>query len=324
MENKTFSETVNENTAGTDGFTDTGTDGGTSGGASASKLEAKLYLCATPIGNLGDITLRTLDTLRRVTRIYCEDTRSTLKLLNALNIKKPLESCHEHNEKARAQRIVQQVLGGEAVAFVSDAGMPGVSDPGAELIRACIALGAPFEVQPGASAMTTAWVMSGLDTKSLLFMGFLPRSGAERTEALEKAASSADTVCLYESPLRVGATLAELAACIQKRGGAPELRPCALVREISKAFEQCVRGSVSELARKYAENAPKGECVLILGAAPMGSEADEAVNARLDGLLGALLDEGLSVKTAAKIASEALDAPKNAAYKRAMELKGAE
>ena len=229
-------------------------------------IEAKLYLCATPIGNLGDITLRTLETLKAVKRIYCEDTRNTLRLLNALGIKKPLESCHEHNEKSRADRIADEVAAGDAVAFVSDAGMPGVSDPGAELIKAFIERGLPFEVQPGASAMTTAWIMSGLDTKGLLFLGFLPRSGAERAAALERIVRSETTVALYESPLRVGATLGELAAALEKHGKCAESRPCALARELTKAFEECVRGSVSELAARYESEPPKGECVLIIGA----------------------------------------------------------
>ena len=289
--------------------------------ADAPELPAKLYLCATPIGNLGDITLRTIATLAGVKRIYCEDTRSTLKLLNALGIKKPLESCHEHNERARAERIADEVASGEAVAFVSDAGMPGVSDPGAALIARFIERELPFEVQPGASAMTTAWIMSGLDTQSLLFLGFLPRSGAQRRECIERLASSAQTVCIYESPLRVGATLDEIADAIDSAGGDASARPCALVRELTKAFEQCVRGSVRALAERFAAEPPKGECVLLFGAAEHG--AAETENGGLDALLTALLCEGVSVRSAARIASETLDLPKNAAYKRAMELNGA-
>lgn len=288
----------------------------------ASSLAPKLYLCATPIGNLGDITLRTLETLAAVDRIYCEDTRNTLRLLNAYGLKKPLESCHEHNEKSRAERIAAEVRDGAAVAFVSDAGMPGVSDPGAELIKKFIELGLPFELQPGASAMTTAWVMSGLPTKSLLFLGFLPRSGAERAEALERIAKSEDTLLIYESPLRVGATLADIAEAIEKSGQSAENRPCALARELTKAFEECVRGSVCALAEKYAPEPPKGECVLAIGAAE--KQAANENNGRLDGLLNALLCEGASVKSAARIAAETLELPKNAAYKRAMELNNAE
>lgn len=284
----------------------------------SAPLAPKLYLCATPIGNLGDITLRTLETLAGVKRIYCEDTRNTLKLLNAFGIKKQLESCHEHNEKGRAERIADEVRAGEAVAFVSDAGMPGVSDPGAELIRRFIELGLPFEVQPGASAMTSAWIMSGLDTKSLHFIGFLPRSGAERAEKLALIASSEDTVCVYESPLRVGATLVELAEALAERGQSAQARPCALVRELTKAFEECVRGSVGELAARYAKEPPKGECVLVIGGA--ADDAPSGAGMKLDALLTSLLEEGVSVRSAARIASEALEMPKNSVYKRAMEL----
>lgn len=280
-------------------------------------LEAKLYLCASPIGNLGDITLRTLETLRGVKKIYCEDTRNTLRLLNALDICRPLESCHEHNEKSRAEQIAREVASGAAVAFMSDAGMPGVSDPGAELIKKFIEMKLPFEVLPGASAFLTAWIMSGLDAKSLLFLGFLPRSGAERARAVERIALSPDTAAVYESPLRVGATLRDIAEAVEKSGADPKTRRCALVREITKAFEQCVRGSVAELAEKYADEPPRGECVLIVSAA----NENEATNCeKLDALLSSLLNEGLSVKTAARLASEALDIPRNAAYKRAMEL----
>ncbi len=166
-----------------------------------NKSGAKLFLCATPIGNLGDITLRAIETLRAADKIYCEDTRNTLKLLNALEIKKPLESCHEHNEQQRAKEIAAEVRGGMTVAFVSDAGMPGVSDPGSRLVREFIREGLPFEVLPGASAMVTAWVASGLPTESLHFIGFLPRSGKERTEAIERLVTERATCVLYELSL---------------------------------------------------------------------------------------------------------------------------
>ena len=284
----------------------------------ADVISPKLYLCATPIGNLGDITLRTLETLRACTRIYCEDTRNTLKLLNAYGIKKPLESCHEHNEKSRAEQIAAEVSAGDAVVFVSDAGMPGVSDPGSALISRFIELGLPFEIQPGASAMTAAWVMSGLDTTGLTFLGFLPRSGAERTRALDRLAACETTCAIYESPLRVGATLFELACAIERAKMDPQSRPCALVRELTKTFEECVRGSVKELAERFESEAPRGECVLLIGSA---ERIDDANFAEVDGLLASLLGEGLSVKSAARIAAETFDCPKNAAYKRAMELK---
>jgi probable S-adenosylmethionine-dependent methyltransferase, YraL family len=279
-----------------------------------NEIQPKLYLCATPIGNLSDVTDRVRNTLAAVEKIYCEDTRNTVKLLNALAVKKPLESCHEHNEQQRAGQIAEEVSGGKAVAFVSDAGMPGVSDPGSRLIAEFIKRGLPFEVLPGASAMVTAWVMSGLPTEKLYFAGFLPRSGAERTDAIEKLLAADATAAIYESPLRVGGTLADIKTALA--GGD---RPCVLVREITKAFEECIRGTVSSLAERFSAEPLRGECVLLIGGADP-KEAAENSNKKLEPLLLALLEEGLSVKSAAKIAAEALDLPKNAVYKRAMEL----
>ena len=286
-----------------------------------NELLPKLYLCATPIGNLGDVTLRVLKTLEGADRIYCEDTRNTQKLLNALGIRKqnPLISCHEHTEQRSAAAIANDVRSGRAVAFVSDAGRPGVSDPGSRLVREFIREGLPFEVLPGANAMVTAWVASGLPTERLYFIGFLPRTGSERTEAIGRAIRSDATVALYESPLRVGETLKDLLEALRKLGEGETERPCVLVRELTKAFEEQIRGSVRELAERFAEEPPKGECVLLLG--PAGGEAEAAAaRAKLDALLFSLLEAGLSVKTASRIAAETLGLPKNAAYKRAMEL----
>ncbi|MBR4436064.1 MAG: 16S rRNA (cytidine(1402)-2'-O)-methyltransferase [Clostridia bacterium] len=280
----------------------------------------KLYLCATPIGNLGDITLRAVETLKGVDKIYCEDTRNTLKLLNALDIKKPLESCHEHNEKLRADRIAAEVRGGMSVAFVSDAGMPGVSDPGAALIEKFIAEGLPYCVLPGASAAITAFVMSGLDTDEMYFVGFLPRSGRERAQKLNRVIRSTATTVIYESPLRVGATLSDIENAILAAGGDPSSRRCALAREITKAFEECVRGSVSCLRARYETEAPRGECVILLGGAEKSAD-DPQSGEKLASLLTLMLDEGVTVKSAAKIAAEALGVPKNAAYKLADELR---
>lgn len=165
-------------------------------------LEPMLYLCATPIGNLEDITLRVVRVLESVSRIYCEDTRHTAALLNRLEIKKPLVSCHEHNEKERAEEIVRSVHAGEAVAFVSDAGMPGISDPGERLVAACIRQNVPFTVLPGASAALTALVLSGFPSRGACFYGFLPRETKERREAVAGLAAHRGTLIFYESPLR--------------------------------------------------------------------------------------------------------------------------
>ncbi|MBR6006546.1 MAG: 16S rRNA (cytidine(1402)-2'-O)-methyltransferase [Clostridia bacterium] len=285
-----------------------------------NEILPKLYLCGTPIGNLGDITFRAAETLRKVEKIYCEDTRNTMKLLSALDIKKPLESCHEHNERQRAAQIAAEVRSGKAVAFVSDAGMPGVSDPGSRLVSEFIREGLPFEVVPGPSAVLTAWVASGLPTERLYFVGFLPRTGAERTEAIARIIRSDATSAVYESPLRVGATLAELRDALRSLAEGEQERPCALVRELTKTFEECIRGSVSELADRFAEEPPRGECVLLIGGADDELRREAALG-KLDRLLSDLLGEGLSVKTAVRIASETLDLPKNLVYNRATEPK---
>lgn len=274
---------------------------------------ARLYLCATPIGNLEDITLRVMRVLNEVDAVYCEDTRNTMRLLNHFGIKKPVYSCHEHNEEQRAHELADAVRRGKSVAFVSDAGMPAVSDPGSRLVRVFAEQNLPFEVLPGASAMITAWVMSALPTERLYFCGFLPRNGAKRKSAIEVLRTMPATSVLYESPLRVGKTLEELYNTLGDR-------PCALVREITKTFEQTVRGSLSELSERYRDDPPKGECVLVIGEAPPNAEDMKAAE-KLDGLCALALECGTSVKDAARIASFALGTGKNEAYKAAMQAK---
>lgn len=272
-------------------------------------LPAKLYLVPTPIGNLSDISLRAIRVLEGAEEIYCEDTRGSLKLLNALEIKKPLFSCHEHNERQRAEEILQKVRCGAAVAFISDAGMPAVSDPGERLVRVFSENDAPFEVLPGANAALTAWIMSALPTDRLYFAGFLPRGGAERAAAIADIARAPATSVVYESPLRVGNTLAEL----RDRLGD---RPCALVREISKIHEETVRGTLSSLSLRYREEPPKGECVVVIGRSePDGAPDDEKPRE----LIKMLLRSGCSAGDAARIAAFALDEQKNRMYRLAVE-----
>ena len=277
---------------------------------SAAPLPAKLYLCATPIGNMGDITQRALDTLAKVDVIFCEDTRNSGAMLARLGIKKRLESCHEHNEEAAASQIVSLVAGGRPVAYISDAGMPCISDPGERLVRACIETGTPFEVLPGASASLTAAIMSGLGTKRIFFVGFLPRENRERAETIAQIRRVSAVTVLYESPYRVGATLKELAELLGDR-------KAAVVREISKLHEETVRGTLLSLAERFSEEAPRGECVIVISGEAEREEPAET----LDGLLTRLLAEGMSVKDAAKQAAMLLDVPKSEAYKRANELK---
>ena len=273
-------------------------------------LPAKLYLCATPIGNMGDITQRVTDVLKNVYAVYCEDTRNTGAMLKRLGIKARLEACHEHNEEASAERIAALVGQGLAVAYVSDAGMPCISDPGERLVRAFIDRGLPFEVLPGASASLTAAILSGLSTKRIYFAGFLPRENRERVELLAEIKRVGATVVIYESPHRVGKTLEELNRALGDRDA-------AVVREMTKRFEQTVRGRLSELADRFSDEEPKGECVIVLSGKKSGDAAAESPRE----LLSRLLASGMSVKDAARQAALLLDVPKSEAYALAMKLK---
>jgi 16S rRNA (cytidine1402-2'-O)-methyltransferase len=236
---------------------------GTSEATSDSPLAPGLYLVATPIGNLGDITLRALDVLRRVDRIACEDTRQTQKLLNHFQVDKPTISCHEHNERSRATELIQSVKAGKAIALVSDAGTPGVSDPGAWLVRAAIAAAVPVFPIPGASAAVSALVASGLRTDEFHFVGFLPeKSGARRTRLERLAADSRETpqtLIFYEAPHRILATLADL----ESIWGAG-LR-VVVARELSKIHEEFLRGTVAEVRQSLAgRDRIRGEITLLI------------------------------------------------------------
>lgn len=268
-----------------------------------------LYLIATPIGNLGDITYRAVETLRAADEVWCEDTRHTAILLNHLEIKKPLVSCHEHTEKSRAALLTGKLREGLNIAYVSDAGMPGISDPGALLVQACIEEGLPYTVLPGACAFVTAGVLSGLDTATLCFFGFLPRTGKERKERLGKIAACGATAVLYESPHRVHDTLGELLALT---GDAP----ACLCRELTKLHETAHRGTLRSLFDETGETEVKGECVLLVSVPEKKPEAAED----LDTLLGRLLKD-MSTKDAAAEAARITGVSKKEAYARALELK---
>ncbi len=265
-----------------------------------------LYLCATPIGNLSDITLRVIETLRACDVVYCEDTRRTAQLLNHLDIKKPLKSCHEHNEKARALEVVHDLTQGLSVVYASDAGMPAISDPGAALVSACIENGLPYTVLPGASAVLTAAVMSGLPPQPFTFFGFLPRENKERKETLSQIASCAHLVLLYESPHRIRATVKELRDTLGDCRG-------AVLRELTKKFEEVRRGTLSELYAAFEEE-PKGECVIAVLPAPRRADVGDG---ELDALLLDLL-KNQTVRDAAAAACETFGIPKKRAYARAL------
>ena len=270
-----------------------------------------LYLIATPIGNLGDITYRAVETLQRCDEVWCEDTRQTAKLLNHLNVKKPLTSCHEYTQKEKAPQLLEKLRGGLDIAYVSDAGMPGISDPGAVLVQACIEAGLPYTVLPGPSAVLTAAVLSGLPLGRFTFFGFLPREGAERKKALGDLSACGCTAILYESPHRVRDTLQNV---LDAAGDCP----CALVRELTKVHESCQRGSISEVLSALPEEI-KGECVLLFSIPPRAEDAPTAEE--LDALLRRLM-EHMTLKDAAREASETLKLPRKQVYARALELRG--
>ncbi len=275
-------------------------------------MQGKLYLCATPIGNLEDITLRVLRVLRECDAVWAEDTRHTLQLLNHFEIKKPLVSCHEHNERERASLLAAELQAGKTIAYCSDAGMPGISDPGATLIAACYENDLPCEVLPGASAAPMAAVLSGLDCARFTFFGFLPREKKPRQEALNCLAVSPCLSLVYESPLRLPATLRELSETLG------EARPAAVLRELTKLHEECARGTLAELCARFAQP-PKGECVIAI--AGRTDSPQDAAAPSLDDALTQALSDGLSVKDAAAAAAIACGCSKKEAYARALALR---
>jgi 16S rRNA (cytidine1402-2'-O)-methyltransferase len=216
-----------------------------------------LYVVSTPIGNLGDITLRALDVLKSVDVIAAEDTRHSGMLLKRFEIKKPLLSYHEHNEAMRAAQLVERLATGEDVALITDAGTPGLSDPGARLIRECIKRGLPFTIIPGPSSILAALVGSGFSTEKFCFRGFLPIKNGQRKRELLAAVNREETTIFFESPYRITKTLA---ACIEIM---PDRQLC-VARELTKKFEEFRRGTASELLTRYQAHPPKGEIVLMI------------------------------------------------------------
>jgi 16S rRNA (cytidine1402-2'-O)-methyltransferase len=252
-----------------------------------------LAVCASPIGNLEDVTLRVLRELREADVVLCEDTRRTQILLRRHDIRARLLSYHEHNEAARTAEILPRLQAGERVALLSDAGLPAISDPGARLVRAALEAGVPVTVLPGPSAVETALVASGLVGDRYQFVGYLPRRGRALAALWEELAAWAHPAVAFESPNRLPATLQSLAAA------QPE-HPVAVCRELTKRFEEVVRGSAAELAERFREP-PKGEITLVLGgvAAPVVA-GDEA---RAAGAVRELVEAGLPRRRAAEVVS---------------------
>jgi 16S rRNA (cytidine1402-2'-O)-methyltransferase len=261
-----------------------------------------LAVCATPIGNLEDVTLRVLEELRAAGVVLCEDTRHTSVLLRRHGIEARLLSYHEHNEAARTAELLPRLQAGERVALVSDAGLPGVSDPGARLVRAALEAGLPVTVLPGPSAVETALVASGLAGERYQFLGFLPRGEKALTALWEDLAGWRWPVVAFESPQRLPATLRSLAA-------AQPDREAAVCRELTKRFEEVVRGTAAELARRFAEP-PKGEITLVLGRGEAAVDEAGALAA-----LGELMSAGLPRRQAAEIVARLTGSSRNRLYR---------
>lgn len=275
-------------------------------------LKPGLYIVATPIGNLGDLTARAADILARADLLAVEDSRVTAKLLNHLGVKRPMLAYHDHN----ADRVRPDLIGrmaGEAVALVSDAGTPLISDPGYKLVRDARAAGIPVTTLPGPCAAISALTLAGLPTDRFLFAGFLPSKAKARADAIAELAGIRATLVFYESGPRLGSALAALADGLGDR-------EAAVAREISKAFEETVTGSLSELAARYAEIAPKGEIVIVVG--PPGAPEAASVEA-IDELLREALTRLPPAKAAGEVA-KATGADRRELYAKAMAWKASE
>jgi len=273
------------------------------------RLPPGLHVVATPIGNLGDLSPRAAETLRNAGRILVEDTRVTAKLLAHIGAKVPMIRYDDHSSEAERDAIVAR-LGNEAIALVSDAGTPLISDPGYKLVRATRAAGHGVHTVPGPSAAIAALTLAGLPTDRFLFLGFLPAKAKARSDALAEIAAVRATLVLYESGPRLGDTLAALA---QQLGD----RDAAVAREISKLYEECATGTLSELAARYANAPPRGEIVVVVGppGQPPTASSDEA-----DAALAEALDRLPPAKAAGEVAKR-LRLDRKSLYARAMELK---
>ena len=270
-----------------------------------------LHLVATPIGNLTDISLRALAVLQGADRVYCEDTRVTARLFTRYGITTPLASYHDHNAEAVRPAILAALRRGERVALVSDAGTPLVSDPGYKLVRAAIAENLPVTAVPGASAVLTALVLSGLPPDRFLFVGFLPRQRTARRRDLAQLAKLSATLIVYEAAPRLAAALADMAEMFGPR-------PAAVARELTKIHEEVRRGRLTDLAAHYCTSAPpRGETVVVIAPAEPPLFEDDTVERRLR---DAVAELGVR-DAAARVAAET-GRPRSALYRRALSLRG--
>ena len=276
-------------------------------------MTGMLYLVPTPIGNLGDISIRCRQTLEEADFIAAEDTRVTLKLLNHLGIKKSLVSYYEHNKASKGNIILERILNGETCALVSDAGSPAISDPGEDLVKQCAESGITVCAIPGPCALVTALSISGQSTGRFCFEGFLSTAKKSRREHLEALIGETRTMIFYEAPHKLLSTLKDMADTFGSE------RPISLCRELTKLHEEVVRTTLGEALEAYTNQPPKGEFVLVVAGAPVQEEScataeDAAVRAK------ELMRNGLSRKDAVKQAAKELDLPKNVVYDAALRI----
>ena len=272
----------------------------------------KLYLVPTPIGNLKDITLRALETLKEADIIAAEDTRQTLKLLNHFEIKKSLISYHKFNEQSKSDKIIDLLMEGKNVALVSDAGTPGISDPGSVIVQRCIERMIDFEVLPGATAITTALVYSGLDTTKFLFRGFLPRENKDRKIITDELLQSQETLIFYESPHRLIDTLTFLLDTFGDR-------KIAVCRELTKIYEEIYRDTLKQALLYFTQNKPRGEFVLVLEGKKLEDIKEEKkeawINLSIEEHIIKYVNDGINKKEAIKLVAKERELPKSEVYK---------
>ena len=277
-------------------------------------MTGTLYLCATPIGNLEDMTFRAVRILKEVDVVAAEDTRHTRKLLTHFDIHTPLVSYHEHNKLSRGPELIERLLTGESIACVSDAGMPGISDPGSHLAQLAIEAGITVTPVPGANAGLSALIASGLDTTEFHFIGFLSKQKKNRLETLSRIKPIQGTLIFYESPHRLKDTLGELLTTLGNRN-------IVVCRELTKKFEEFRRGTIEELIAHYKEEAPRGEFTLIVdGRGEEASAAEEAINMTVEEELVMLIENGTEKKEAIRQVAKRRNMPKRDVYQIALSL----
>lgn len=280
-------------------------------------MSGKLFLVGTPIGNLKDITLRALEVIKQSDIVAAEDTRQTIKLLNYFNIKKAMISYHKFNENDKSLDIIDEIESGKKIALVTDAGMPGISDPGSVIVKKCIEKNIEFEVIPGATALITGLVYSGLDSSKFVFRGFLPRGNKERREIIEEIKDYRDSIIFYEAPHRLKSTLSFL---LQEIGD----RKVAICKELTKLYENILRGNISEILEYYEKNNPRGEYVIVME----GKSDEEIENEKkstwedmtVEEHIKNYMEKGFSKKDAIKLTAKDRGVSKSEIYKASLDI----